>query len=245
MSLVFHPVAAGTVYYALQQSDMFARLIVLVLFVISVYSWTVMIEKFLQANRVARLNRRFLEAYRRQAGGLALAREIDNYNGPLAQIYKTGLDEIAATLDTTRQQLWAVGRAKERPVALAAAELDRLQKAQEHCVEAEVATLESRLGNLGTVVTVSPFLGLLGTVWGVMTAFCGMAQAGRPDVRALAPGVSGALLTTVVGLVVAIPAVVGYNLLSNAVRRSTGEMDQLVEDMVGKLRLEDSRREPL
>ena len=121
------------------------------------------------------------------------------------------------------------------PRQLDAQEMGRLRNRLEHATDMELLELEGRLGGLGTVVTVSPFLGLLGTVYGVMAAFCAMAQQGRPDIAAMAPGVSGALLTTVVGLLVAIPAVVGLNTLTNGVQRTTMEMDRFVEELLAEI----------
>ena len=95
------------------------------------------------------------------------------------------------------------------------------------------------MGLLGTIVSISPFLGLLGTVWGVMLAFIGMAQKGRPDIGVIAPGVSGALLTTVVGLVVAIPSVIGNNFILSDVEKTTVEMGNFVENFIALVKLEE------
>jgi biopolymer transport protein TolQ len=97
-------------------------------------------------------------------------------------------------------------------------------------------TMEERLGLLGSIVSAAPFLGLLGTVWGVMIAFCGMAVQGKADINAIAPGVSGALLTTVVGLLVAIPALIGFNLLTNKIKKLTIDLDNAAEQLLGLLK---------
>ena len=90
---------------------------------------------------------------------------------------------------------------------------------------------------LATLVSLSPFCGLFGTVWGVMMAFCGIAAAGKSDFTALAPGVAGALLTTVAGLVVAIPSLVGYNLLTGMIRQLTVQMDNFTEEFLVAIKL--------
>ena len=89
-----------------------------------------------------------------------------------------------------------------------------------------------------TAVSISPFLGLFGTVWGIMLAFTEMAMAGRPDIQTLAPGVSGALLTTVLGLLVAIPSLVGYNTITFYIKQVTVHMDNFVEEFIAKLKIE-------
>ena len=105
-------------------------------------------------------------------------------------------------------------------------------------VSGQIQELETRIGLLATLVSVSPFCGLFGTVWGVMLAFCGIAAAGKSDFTALAPGVAGALLTTVAGLIVAIPSLVGYNLLTATIRNLTVTMDNFTEEFMVRIKLE-------
>ena len=83
----------------------------------------------------------------------------------------------------------------------------------------------------------APFFGLLGTVWGVMGSFAGMAEKGSANIAAIAPGISGALLTTVAGLLVAIPSLIGFNLLANKVRKIVNEMDGFVDNFMANLTL--------
>jgi len=87
---------------------------------------------------------------------------------------------------------------------------------------------------IATVTTAAPFLGLLGTVWGVMDSFGGMAVTGNPTLTAVAPGISAALLTTVFGLFVAIPSLAGYNLLHVMLRKEIVGMDNFVQELVGE-----------
>ena len=96
----------------------------------------------------------------------------------------------------------------------------------------EVLLLEDQMGLLATAVSAAPFLGLLGTVWGVMDAFAGMALAGNAALSAVAPGISGALLTTIIGLIVALPSMIGYNLLSAEIRRISVQMDNFAQEFI-------------
>ena len=105
-------------------------------------------------------------------------------------------------------------------------------------VSSQIEMLESRIGLLATLVSLSPFCGLFGTVWGVMMAFCGIAIAQSPNFVNLAPGVAGALLTTVAGLVVAIPSLIGYNLFTAVIRSLTVQMDNFTEAFMVKIKLE-------
>ena len=229
---------AASVLYAFRQSDGVARFIVFLLVLLSIYAWTIMVEKGLVMRRARRGSVRFLRQFARAVSPLELALQMNELDGPLAELYEAGVTEVMDVLDVEPDLLETYFRRRALPRPLSAHELAKVRSTLEHGVATQIALLEARLGLLGTVVTVSPFLGLLGTVWGVMMAFCGMAQQGRPEMSAIAPGVSGALLTTVVGLVVAIPAVVGYNLLANAIRRTTVEMDNFVEEFLALLKLE-------
>ena len=231
------PFPLATVAYAFKQSDGFARFIVLLLVLLSVYVWTIMIEKGLVIRRVRRGSKRFLNSFSQTVSPLELALQVDSFKGPVAQLYGVGLEEIMDVLDVDPELIETYCRRRALPRALSGREIDKIRATLERTTASKVTELEARLGMLGTAVTVSPFLGLLGTVWGVMMAFCGMAQKGRPDIGAIAPGVSGALLTTVVGLVVAIPAVVGYNLLAHAVQQTTVDMDNFVDDFLARLKL--------
>ena len=91
------------------------------------------------------------------------------------------------------------------------------------------------MGFLATAVTTAPFLGLLGTVWGVMAAFGGMAAQKSAQLSAVAPGISSALLTTVVGLLVALPSAIGYNLLSNQIRQLCVKTDNFAQELVSDI----------
>ena len=236
------PLPLATVAYAFRQSDTFARLIVLLLLVLSVHAWTIMVEKGVAIRRARKGSRHFLRTFRQATSLTDLALRVEEFRGPLCQVYQAGLDEVMAILDVEPSLIETYCRRRRLPRPLSIQEVSKVRTTLERTVAAQVMELESRLGLLATAVTVSPFLGLLGTVWGVMMAFCGMARSGRPDIGAIAPGVSGALLTTVVGLVVAIPAVVGYNLLANGVRQTTVEMDNFVEDFLALLRLQSEEK---
>ena len=95
--------------------------------------------------------------------------------------------------------------------------------------------LENNLGILGTMAAIAPLVGLLGTVWGVMDAFAGMAASGNAALSAVAPGISGALLTTIVGLLVALPSMIGYNLLSSKIRSLSVQMDNFAQEYISAI----------
>ncbi len=116
--------------------------------------------------------------------------------------------------------------------------IGHVENALQRGVAEQTIRYESKMVALGSIVTGAPFLGLLGTVWGVMDAFGGMAGAGSASLQSLAPGVSGALLTTVAGLLVAIPAVFGYNYLLQQTKVSVVEMENFASMVADRVELE-------
>ena len=120
-------------------------------------------------------------------------------------------------------------RTKSRP-----AQMHAVNAAMERAVGETALKLESQMILLATAVSGAPFLGLFGTVWGVMDTFTGVAEAGSPNLAAMAPGVSGALITTVTALCVAIPAMFGYNFLVTSIRGMIVEMDNFAAELASE-----------
>ena len=229
-------VSAPGVYYAYQHSDSVGKGIVLLLLVISSITWTVMVDKGLVLRRSRLLSLRFLYKFRAHQGGIAspaLMRE--NPQGPIGELYSAGVDKLNEFYEQGNAGYIAV---RQERCKLSEAQLSAIEAVLEREVSHQIEQLETKIGMLGTMVSLSPFLGLFGTVWGVMMAFCGIAVAGKPDFFALAPGVAGALLTTVAGLVVAIPSLVGYNMLNGSIRHLTNMMDNFTEEFMVRLKLE-------
>lgn len=238
------PVAAAEVFspvsYAFEQSDGFAKFIVVLLLILSVYAWTIMCEKGLSLMGVRRNFGRFLRQFNRERSALGMALQVDDYRGPLADIYREGVREVIAVLDISEYEAESIYRARRLPRPLTPGEIDMVRSTMDRMVDTKSMELEERLGLLGTIVSISPYLGLLGTVWGVMLAFIGMARVGRPDIGAIAPGVSGALLTTVVGLIVAIPSLAGNNAIANTVIKNCAEMENFVDAFIALLRMDET-----
>lgn len=210
-------------FFAFQQSDAVGRMIVLLLGGASILSWSIMVDKWLEVRQAESLIQQTLTACERILKLDELLAQLGELSGPLARIGQ------ATTQAWNR--LGDAGELGAPPYPLNPGEVEMIRGAINKRIEQEIGTLEARLSLLATIVSVSPFLGLLGTVWGVMMAFTGMASSGRADIAALAPGVSGALLTTVAGLLVAIPSLVGFNLLTARIQRLNGEMDLFGENL--------------
>ncbi|MBT3286059.1 MAG: hypothetical protein HN904_21905 [Victivallales bacterium] len=229
-----------SVMYAFEKSDGFAKFIVVLLLVLSVYAWSIMCEKGWSLMQVRRGIARFMRQFERERSALGMALQVDEYTGPVAEVYREGVRELIAVLGVSEYEAEDVYRARRLPRPLSPGEIDKVRSTMDRIVDAKSMELEERLGLLGTIVSISPYLGLLGTVWGVMLSFIGMAQAGRPDISVIAPGVSGALLTTVVGLVVAIPSLAGNNAISNTVLKTCNEMENFVDAFIALVKIDET-----
>lgn len=239
--LIFLSTGSG-VLYAFGESDLFAKFIIVLLILFSIQAWTIMLEKGVFLRGIQKKNQVFNKEFRDCAAPFDMTISISRKGGPVMEIYQAGVAEIVELLEMPEREILRCAHEHRLPRSLSAYEVDRVRSAMERTVSLKAEELERRLPWLGTTVTVSPFLGLLGTVWGVMMAFVAMAKSGRPDIGAMAPGVSGALLTTVVGLVVAIPSVVGFNMLTSSTRQTIAVMDNFVDDFISLLRLHGRER---
>ena len=229
---------AENTLFAYNTSDLISKGIVLALVLLSIYAWTIMGEKAICLVRVRGSSRKFMDQFEPADSLLELSLREQDFSGPLAEAYYAALDELMNMLGVDASQVDLYCRRRLLPRALSDHETEKIRAVIERVLTRQNLVIEERLGALGTIVTLAPFLGLLGTVWGVMLAFVGMAKQGRPDLAVLAPGICGALLTTVIGLVVAIPSVVGLNAILNTVKSTNVEMDNFIEEFVGKLRLQ-------
>ena len=224
------PLAESGVYYAFKHSDGVGQGIVVLLCVFSVVVWCLMLIKGLSLSAAYKDSRRLLEELRKKANPLALKGIMEKEDTPLSRVFESGYNRMA--------QIYGGEDKLYRRKPLTDIELRVVRSAMEESVSDQIVVLEDKLILLMTAVSISPFLGLFGTVWGIMLAFTEMAQAGRPDISTLAPGISGALLTTVLGLVVAIPSLVGYNYITFYIKQSTVFMDNFVEETLSKFEME-------
>lgn len=176
-----------------------AKSILAILLVLSVVSWTIMVEKFRFFKRSNRESVRFLGLFRNERSILQLARRAE---------------KLAASPEA-RMVASVSGEIKKGEVK----SVSFLDKFLDSEITAIVSEWESYLIFLATTATISPFLGLLGTVWGIMSSFLSMGVRGSASLYVVGPGIAEALITTIFGLGAAIPAVVGYNYIIRVIRR--------------------------
>ncbi len=210
-----------------------AKAIIVFLIFFSIVAWTVMTSKALQMRRARKLNLYFNEEFRAQKNVLDMFdRKLQVEGCPLYEVYQAGCVQLDARLHGPG------GERRKQNVSLK--NMEHVKRALENVVAQESLKLESGLILLAIAVSGAPFIGLLGTVWGVMSTFAGIAQSpqGQATMAAMAPGVSAALITTVAGLLVAIPSMFGYNWLVHNLRTFTVGLDNFAQELVSKMESE-------
>jgi biopolymer transport protein TolQ len=211
------------------QSNTAGQVILVLLAVFSIVAWSVMIGKYLDLRQLQLLNRTMDRKLAQQPTLLSMK-----------------FHDQAATLGPYAQCVDAAIRAahahKGRSIDAVRLQVGHIENALQRSVAAGTIRYEDKMVTLGSIVTGAPFLGLLGTVWGVMDAFGSLANQSSASIQLLAPGVSGALLTTVGGLIVAIPSVFGYNFLLAMSRLAVTELENFASTLADRLELEIEQR---
>src|SRR5271154_2724730 len=217
--------------YVWTQATPEAKAIIGCLVVFSILAWSVMVSKAIQMRRARKLNYYFEQEFRSQKSVLELFdRKLQVEGCPLYEVYRAGCVQLDARLRGPG------GERRKQQVSLK--NMEHVKRAMENVVAQESLKLESGLILLAIAVSGAPFIGLLGTVWGVMSTFAGVAQQGSATMAAMAPGVAAALITTVAGLLVAIPSMFGYNWLVHNLRVFSVGLDNFAQELVSKMEAE-------
>jgi len=218
------PFFAGALGFAYERLTTEGKVTISLLIVVSLFSWTVIIKKARQLYLATTVARKFFAAYRKARDPLELFNKNEEYPGaPAYEVYATGAEELAYHLKNN--PVHVNGRTK-----ISVASFDAVRVALERAVSAQALSLEKGMIILSTAVAGGPFIGLLGTVWGVMETFAGIGVKQAASLTAMAPGVSAALLATVTGLFVAIPAMFAYNYMITTIRAITQELDNFTAE---------------
>ena len=228
--IFFQAVADASVFTYFGQSNFAGKIIVLILLICSILAWSVLFGKYMDLSRLCSQNKRYEQFLAKVPHLLDLSPERPGKGiGPYYAIVRQALEaffryggDSVLDMDARRATL----------------RMGHVENAIQRTLAEQIVKYESKMVLLGSIVTGAPFLGLLGTVWGVMDAFGGMAGAGSASLQSLAPGVSGALLTTVAGLLVAIPSVFGYNYLLQQTKISVVELENFASTVADRIELE-------
>jgi len=227
--------AAGGIVFAFEHATVAGKMVLLLLAIGSIFSWSIMITKLRVIQYAKKQNVRFRAAFRQDRQPLRLFEKNARFPGsPNFNVYRAGCQELTFQLLGSAEVDETFRARLEIADKISPAQMHAVNAAMERAVGETALGLESQMILLATAVSGSPFLGLLGTVWGVMDTFTDVAVARSPNLTTMAPGVSGALITTVTALCVAIPAMFGYNFLVTSIRGMVVEMDNFAAELASE-----------
>ncbi|HEX6502765.1 MAG TPA: MotA/TolQ/ExbB proton channel family protein [Terriglobales bacterium] len=207
----------GEIIDLVSESGPVAKVVLLTLLIFSLLSWALILSKWSLLKRARVQSGRFVRAFRKAQRLQDVAMVAHQFRpSPLVGVFEGGFEEY-------RRQVGMTGAANN-PQAV--------QRAMQIMSSEEISRLERNLPWLATTGAVTPFVGLFGTVWGIIDAFHGLGTAGAATLRAVAPGISEALITTAAGLVTAIPAVIAYNLITHSIREFASRTDDFSLEML-------------
>jgi len=207
----------GEIVDLVQQTGTVAKAVLLSLLVFSVISWAVILSKWRLIRSARTQGGRFVRAFRKAQRMQDVASVASQFRpSPLVGVFEGAIDEFKRQMGTTGtiHNMTAV----QRSMQIASSE--------------EITRLERNVTWLAITGAVTPFVGLFGTVWGIIDAFHGLGTAGAATLRAVAPGISEALITTAAGLAAAIPAVIAYNLINGSIRELAARNDDFALEML-------------
>jgi len=213
----------GEISGLIESSGLVAKAVLVILLAFSLISWAIIFSKWGLFRRARAQSNRFTRMFRKSERLQDVAAVADQFRpSPLIAVFEGAYNEL-------RKQA-------PQPIRLGA-----LQRAIQVAASEELTHLESRLPWLATTGAVTPFIGLFGTVWGIIDAFHGLGTAGAATLRAVAPGISEALITTAAGLFTAIPAVIAYNMFTQHIREFGARMDDFGLELVNEVERAQSK----
>jgi biopolymer transport protein TolQ len=223
-------IIGGEVIDLVGESGPVAKIVLLVLLGFSLISWALILSKWALIKRSRVQSGRFVRAFRKAQRLQDVAAVAEQFRpSPLVGVFEGGFQEY-------RRQ-GAVGTGMVR-------NSQSIQRAMQIASSEEISRLERNLPWLATTGAITPFVGLFGTVWGIIDAFHGLGTAGAATLRAVAPGISEALITTAAGLVAAIPAVIAYNLITHSIRDFAARTDDFALEMLNAVEQQAPVRMP-
>lgn len=239
MTTMIHPMlAANAAVYAIQNATTEGKITVVVLLLLSLFSWTIIISKFRQLTIARKATKKFMADYVSTRDPLDIKKRGEEFDGaPAYLLYERGAEEVLYHLKNNPVELPGVPvvasagdgntdhLARSTKTKISSSAFEAVKVVLEESAAAQAMALEKGMIVLSTAVAGGPFIGLLGTVWGVMSTFAGIAAANSASLTTMAPGVAAALVATVTGLLVAIPAMFAYNFMVTTIRAITQELD--------------------
>ncbi len=209
---------------AIFSASLVVQLTLMVLVGLSILCWALAVTKWRQFKVIKKSNDPFLTRFLKTTSLDSLNEDFDSYrSSPLARIFKAGYLEM--------QKLASQQNQNNQPMSSLTG-IDNVERALKKSSDLEIAAMESHLTLLATTGSTGPFIGLFGTVWGIMASFHKIGQTGSASLAVVAPGISEALIATAVGLGAAIPAVILYNYFINETKRQEIELNNFNNDFI-------------
>ena len=197
-----------------------AKFVLLLLLVASIFCWTVIFTKWRTLRRAQAENAGFLGVFWHGKSIDEIFAKIDKFPGsPVASVFRSGVRELKRLSSGEETAMGMEG-------------VDNVHRALSRASNSEIALLERHVSWLATIASAAPFVGLFGTVWGIMSSFQNIGATGSANLAVVAPGISEALITTATGIAAAVPAVIAYNHFVGQIRRVAVDMDCFAQDFL-------------
>jgi biopolymer transport protein TolQ len=237
MFLAFAPAAFAQTEGALRQEGLVTmvigagpvvQLVLYILILFSVFSWGIIFYKLRQVRVARRQSQRFIEIFWDTKNLTTIhttSQELKQ--SPVAQVFRAGYQELVRLTRAKRQS-----NPGEAEITTELGGIENVERAMKRAANQEITRLERALTFLATTASATPFIGLFGTVWGIMTAFRGLSVTQSSSIQAVAPGIAEALIATATGLVAAIPAVIAYNHFARQIRVLSAEMENFSSEFL-------------
>lgn len=209
------------------------QFVLLLLLFFSVVSWAIILMKYRSIKKTKRENDLFLDAYMKSDKLSDILPESKKFkHSNMAEVFQAGYTELNKITKVIRGSTPVRGSDDPNVIPVEMKGIDNVERAMNRACSSEVTKLESALGFLATTGNASPFIGLFGTVWGIMDTFKGIGARGSATLAVVAPGISEALIATAAGLAAAIPAVIFYNYYLNRIKIMAMEMDNFASEVL-------------
>lgn len=229
-------IGAGSFWDLVGHSSFFAIIILLILMFMSLVSWAVVIAKFRQYRAIDRLNDNFIKLFRSRKRLIdAPSKCAPSKTSPLFAMLADAFQDLELIVSKRK----GPGNLQASLVELNAHDLDAISKTLERSASEQLGKLEKNVVFLATTANSAPFFGLLGTCWGVMSAFMNIGVRGTASLAVVAPGIAEALIATIVGLGAAIPAVIAYNWCNNKLKFIADDLSNFSLELLSAIQKEN------
>lgn len=221
------PMRQDTVVDMVTHSGLVVQLVLYLLLVFSIVSWGIAFYKFRQLRQARRESERFTTVFWETKNLASIHNaSLEMKESPVAQVFRAGYQELMRITRARKQTNASEGDFAEE------GGIDNVERAMRRAIREQLTRLERALTFLATTASTAPFIGLFGTVWGIMNAFRGLSVTQSSSIQAVAPGIAEALIATAVGLSAAIPAVLAYNYFMRQVKVLSFDMENFLAEFL-------------